>query len=945
MAKNTVEVDIKLEIKQATAAIAKTIKAIDKLGKRITTNFGQTEKVIRTTSRAVTALGSTMGANFKKNQSAINKTTTAVETLGGSLRLSARKNQQALKDTSKETKKLGKQMKKSFSGARQAFNIFAGLLTANIVTNALFGIKNAARDVFDIFLELEKAQVGVAKTTNISSKALLKLRKEIDKISSSIPVSSTELLNLATVAGQLGVRGNENLLKFTETVSKLTFATDLAGTEGATSLIRILNVTGEGVSVIDRFASAIVALGNSVAATESEIVSVANEVARSTIQFKIGSANVAGISATLRELGIQARLGGSVVGKAFRVIEDALIRGGKKLKALEQITGMTGDQLRKTFKEDSTAVFTAFVEGLGRVNAKGGSVSATMAKLSLIGDEVNKVLPAISINASKLATNLELSNRAFEANIALNEEARKAFDTLGSEIKVFSNLLSVTAQTIFREYAPAIQSALETANSYIRLATGQGTATDKLNQGIKTQAYVLEILEKRYQGQISSLEALEKKYKEQELVLGLLGKGRLAESKKRVLESKEAVLNTENEIKKHRELLAAFNAKAGKTNVELAAIDSKEAFKELEKQLDNSKKAVIGLESKMSEFMDIGADQSIIKAIESQIIKERQLVATLETKRAKLVEVKKIEMPVGAGGDDPQVKAAEERNKKLLEKDAELRLERQRIQEENALITEEAEVAKLEALEVKSEDELKRIETFEIKKLTQQQLAEERKIALIEDTNIREAKLENSRLKFAGDMSRLRIKITEDEAKATKAIQELERLKTISILSTTANAFQAFGQLAAAASGDNWKITKAFALASIPLSTAVGIMRAMELPPPVNWIQMAAVGALGAAQLIKVATQKPPAFQDGGIVPGNQTSGDNITARVNSKEMILNQRQQGNLFSAIDSGNVGGGGMSKLIDALMSQPIIVEMDGTEVARATRSAMRGGFVLA
>jgi len=48
------------------------------------------------------------------------------------------------------------------------------------------------------------------------------------------------------------------------------------------------------------------------------------------------------------------------------------------------------------------------------------------------------------------------------------------------------------------------------------------------------------------------------------------------------------------------------------------------------------------------------------------------------------------------------------------------------------------------------------------------------------------------------------------------------------------------------------------------------------------------------------------AFAEGGIVGGNSIYGDRILARVNSGEMILNKRQQANLFNAINNGMLGG---------------------------------------
>lgn len=44
------------------------------------------------------------------------------------------------------------------------------------------------------------------------------------------------------------------------------------------------------------------------------------------------------------------------------------------------------------------------------------------------------------------------------------------------------------------------------------------------------------------------------------------------------------------------------------------------------------------------------------------------------------------------------------------------------------------------------------------------------------------------------------------------------------------------------------------------------------------------------------------AFKDGGIVGGSSFYGDKVVARLNSGEMVLNRRQQTNLFNAIDNG-------------------------------------------
>lgn len=76
-------------------------------------------------------------------------------------------------------------------------------------------------------------------------------------------------------------------------------------------------------------------------------------------------------------------------------------------------------------------------------------------------------------------------------------------------------------------------------------------------------------------------------------------------------------------------------------------------------------------------------------------------------------------------------------------------------------------------------------------------------------------------------------------------------------------------------------------------------------------------GAIAMGLAIKVASglikgllsrSTAGAFADGGIVGGNSYSGDKLTANVNSGEMIINRRQQADLWNFIRSGSGGDGG-------------------------------------
>ena len=77
-----------------------------------------------------------------------------------------------------------------------------------------------------------------------------------------------------------------------------------------------------------------------------------------------------------------------------------------------------------------------------------------------------------------------------------------------------------------------------------------------------------------------------------------------------------------------------------------------------------------------------------------------------------------------------------------------------------------------------------------------------------------------------------------------------------------------------------------------------------------TWYEWLAFGITGTAALINMSSQiksLSSGYAEGGIISGSSFHGDNVLARVNSGEMIINQRQQRNLFDAIDQNKLGGG--------------------------------------
>ncbi|AFM54800.1 tail length tape measure protein [Croceibacter phage P2559S] len=281
------------------------------------------------------------------------------------------------------------------------------ILTA---VGALFYLISSNKDTV---IEFNSGLIDVGKTANLSGEELRGLGQDIVDLSRKLKVIGTPaLLEYAKVAGQLGVKGRENILLFTESLAKLETASDIAGDEGASKIARLLTLTDGGVQNIESFGDEIVNLGNNFAATENEILTNATAIAQNTGQYNIGRKSVLAYATATKAVGLEAELTGSTIGRTLGLMEKA-IRTGKNVDALAQLTGMTVEGLKEQFKEDPAAVFGNFIQGLNNVNQAGGSVNAQMEQLGITSIRDQRVVASLATKGyDVLAGSLETVNDA-----------------------------------------------------------------------------------------------------------------------------------------------------------------------------------------------------------------------------------------------------------------------------------------------------------------------------------------------------------------------------------------------------------------------------------------------------------------------------------------------------------------------------------------------------
>ncbi len=303
----------------------------------------------------------------------------------------------------------------------------------------------------------ETAFAGVRKTVNATEAQFKQLEKGIIKLSLTIPKSTEELSKFAEIGGTLNIQP-ENLLKFTETIARLSDSLDgISPEDAARKLGQFANITGMAQSDIDRLGSAITELGNNLATNEGPIVEMSQRIAGIGTVAGMSEAEIVGIAGAMAALGEEAEAGGTAMQKTIKALLTAS-ETGKKLEEFAGVLQMTGQEFKDAFKADSTEVLIQFVERLKAIKEEGGSVVGTLNSLGLKTERLQTALLKAVASQDGLRNAVQLSKEAWAANIALLEESNKKYQTFGAQIQILWNSLKAFLKIIGDDLMPFLKT-------------------------------------------------------------------------------------------------------------------------------------------------------------------------------------------------------------------------------------------------------------------------------------------------------------------------------------------------------------------------------------------------------------------------------------------------------------------------------------------------------
>jgi len=346
-------------------------------------------------------------------------------------------------------------------GAKVASMSTAATAGIGVVLAGVAGTAAAMIATVGAASKFEDSFAGIKKTVNATDVEFEKLAGNIRRMAVDIPVATSQLNAIGEIGGQLGISA-AGLTKFIDTIAKLGVATRLSTESAALGLARLREIFQLSENDFDNLASTLVDLGNNFAAIEDEILNTALRLAAGGKIAGATAQDVLGIATALQAVGVQSQAGGTAVSRVFQQIRVAATTGGS---ALETFNKVAGDGFAELAETDAASAFNLFLQGLQDISNQGGNVIQVLEDLGLKQQRTIRALLSLAEAGDLVTESLVVANTAYAANIALNDEANKRFETFKSQTKLLGNAfqeLRIEMGTAFLPIAKSMVTTLTT---------------------------------------------------------------------------------------------------------------------------------------------------------------------------------------------------------------------------------------------------------------------------------------------------------------------------------------------------------------------------------------------------------------------------------------------------------------------------------------------------
>lgn len=351
----------------------------------------------------------------------------------------------ALREGSVEAGIFGEQTTSAVNSIEQA-------LTALGIVKALKEISAWLKECVDASIEFEEGMAGVRRTVGGTTEELSEIAAEFKEMTREIPITTSELNQIAEAAGQLGI-AQEDITSFTQVMAELATTTDLTADNAATMLAQFANITG--VSDYERLGSVVAELGDATATTASRVVDMSQGMAAAASIAGFSETDIMAVAAAVGSLGIESQAGSTAMSTLISTLYKA-VETGNGLEEFAQVANMSAREFSTAWGNNAVGAMDAFIQGLNDTERNGKSAIVILDELGITNVRQTKAILGLASAGDLLSNTIEQGNAAWDENISLQAKADIMYSTTASQLKILNNAYSELQITVGDQLTPAL---------------------------------------------------------------------------------------------------------------------------------------------------------------------------------------------------------------------------------------------------------------------------------------------------------------------------------------------------------------------------------------------------------------------------------------------------------------------------------------------------------
>jgi TP901 family phage tail tape measure protein len=357
----------------------------------------------------------------------------------------------------------------SLKGIANAFNKFFPMIMGTI--GAFAGLAMGIRRTVEEFAEFDDKVADVMKVTGRTRDEIIALNEDLKKLDTRS--TQDTLLELAWVAGKLGLSATEDVMGFVNAADKITvaLAKDLGGSaEEAvrqigkmTEIFEIRDLYGIEDAMI-RVGSAINELGMASTATESFLIQFASRVGGIAPTAGVSMQSILGLAATLDILGQRAEVSGTAYSRVMTTM-------AKDTEVMARIAGMGVREFAILFEEDANEAMLQVFEAMNRSEGGFTAMIGYLSDAGLEGQRLTQVLGVLARNTHIIRRQQEIANRAFADGDSVIKEFNIKNQTAQAIIEKKQKDLKNLRIEMGERLMPVYMGFLNTSEEFLKIIT------------------------------------------------------------------------------------------------------------------------------------------------------------------------------------------------------------------------------------------------------------------------------------------------------------------------------------------------------------------------------------------------------------------------------------------------------------------------------------------